>query len=555
VHRPLIGALAAGALLITPGAGLAASPPQSIELSGTARDFRGYDLQADRGLPRGHVDFENANGGPETGIVTAQLGADGLPVYAKDGVMSANTHGGARFDEWFRDTPTVNLAEPLALTLDRQPNGSYRFDDQTFFPLDGRGWVARGDEPPRVGGHNFSFTVALRSELLYRGGETIAITGDDDIWLFLNGRLAIDLGGIHGPMSGIVDLDQQAARLGLQSGRAIDVDLFVAERHTTGSTLTLTTPRLGFDPGTAAVAAASATPTAGDTLTCSAAGWHPDLTLTYAWTRDGAPIAGADGAAYATTGADGGRSLACEVTGRRRGVATATSDAIAVAVRPEPEPDPGPDEKPPPPTPPAVTVTEAPNALTNAREIRIAFVSGPAASSYECRLDDGPWAPCASPHTFARLSGGLHRVEVRSVTADGRRGTGSVVSFEVNPYPPGVRIARGALRANRHGAVTVRLACSPREGGGHGQCRGTVVLRGTVRSGGRRRTIVLGSSSFATTAGRTATPRVRLTRAGRRLLARAGRRGIAVRVLVDAHDLAGNRARTSGARLLRGDGR
>ena len=36
---------------------------------------------------------------------------------------------------WFRDTPLVNIAEPLSLTLTRQANGSYQHNDQTFFPF------------------------------------------------------------------------------------------------------------------------------------------------------------------------------------------------------------------------------------------------------------------------------------------------------------------------------------------------------------------------------------------------------------------------------------
>jgi hypothetical protein len=43
---------------------------------------------------------------------------------------------------------------------------------------------------------------------------------------------------------------------------------------------------------------------------------------------------------------------------------------------------------------------------------------------------------------------------------------------------------------------------------------------------------------------------VRLTKGGRTLLAKAGGRGLRVRVVLDANDLAGNRARTSVARTL-----
>lgn len=556
MHGRLLGALAAGALLLPAGTALADEPPASVTLSGTARDFRGWDLPPDGGLPRGHVDFENLNGGHETGIVLASLGADGLPVYAKDGISSATTNGRAPFDQWFRDVTDVNLPEPLALTLDRRIDGTYRYDAPGFFPLDGSGWVGLGSEPARNAAdgrpHNFSFTVELHTELLYTGTETIEIRGDDDIWLFVNGRLALDLGGVHGPLSGNVDLSQHAARLGLAPGRLHDLDLFVAERHTSASSLRVQTPRLGFAAGDATVTAPGGRATAGDTLTCTTSAWPENAALTHAWLRDGAPVAGAEAATYATSDADGGRSLACEVTGSRRTAATATSAALAVAARAEPRPE----QKPPPPVdtplaaPPAVTVTEPPSPLTPTRRVRIAFATDPAAASYECRIDDGPWTPCTSPWTVDGLNGGDHRVEVRAVTADGRRGPAAVHGFQVNPYPPGLATAAGPLTASSAGAVALRLTCSPREGEGRGACRGTAELRRTTVVRGRRRTTVLGRARFETTAGLTATPSVKLTKAGRTLLARVGARGLRVRVVLDANDLAGNRARTSVVRTL-----
>jgi fibro-slime domain-containing protein len=56
-------------------------------------------------------------------------------------------------------------------------------------------------------------------------------TGDDDLWVFINNRLVIDLGGVHGPESASVNLDT----LGLTAGNTYNFDLFFAERHTSGS--------------------------------------------------------------------------------------------------------------------------------------------------------------------------------------------------------------------------------------------------------------------------------------------------------------------------------
>jgi len=197
-------------------------------IRGIVRDFKRGDK------PGGHPDFETFMGAGEKGIVAMQLGADLKPVYV-DGKHQFTTTK-ANFDQWYRNVDGVN--KPYLLYLVVEPNGLvFTFDSDAFFPLDGQGWGNEGANPD----HNFGFTTEVHTQFQYNGGETFLFKGDDDVWVFINGKLAIDLGGLHPVQMDTVSLDAQAATLGITKGKVYSLDLFHAERHSTASNFRIDT--------------------------------------------------------------------------------------------------------------------------------------------------------------------------------------------------------------------------------------------------------------------------------------------------------------------------
>ncbi len=213
-----------------------ADVPQNMDGCGTTILAVIRDFKADG------QNFEGPNIGDDKGLVAPELGPDRKPVFVPT-APTWSVKDPAQMNNWYRTVDGLNKAYKLEMWF--APNsGVSSFQSTSFFPLDGKGWDVV------TNGHNYFFTTEIHTRFKYQGGESFKFTGDDDVWVFINGKLAIDLGGVHTARDASIDIDARATELGLVKGNVYDFDMFQAERHTYDSNFRADTNLNFVDCGT-----------------------------------------------------------------------------------------------------------------------------------------------------------------------------------------------------------------------------------------------------------------------------------------------------------------
>ena len=227
---------------------------------GSGKEGRnGYEA---RGVPRRGTgtseDFGADNCTYTKGMVEPVLGSNGVPVRVKE--LPETCTNAVHLDYWFlpevintgTDGKQYTNATCRDLELELTDDGFWlgQRDDGSkeggLFFLDDFRWLDEAGTVENIyydslsgnkGYHNFGFAMKIQAKFEYVPGQYFEFNGDDDVWVFINNRLVVDIGGQHTKEFGAVDLDT----LGLTEGETYPFHIFYAERKQTQSNFMMRT--------------------------------------------------------------------------------------------------------------------------------------------------------------------------------------------------------------------------------------------------------------------------------------------------------------------------
>lgn len=166
----------------------------------------------------------------------------GMAVNAYDSIILTENNGVYSFDaangKSHYDTNSRSIYEDDSVTA------------KQFYPIDGLGYDAiLGDTTDKANDSgsnrpehpNGNYALRGEAQFIYRDDLYFEFSGDDDVYMYINGVLALDLGGAHGICTKRVNLKDVAQQCHLTEGEVATFTFFYMERNSDASNFKIET--------------------------------------------------------------------------------------------------------------------------------------------------------------------------------------------------------------------------------------------------------------------------------------------------------------------------
>lgn len=186
-----------------------------------------------------------------TTVTGTDMKEHSVPIYGmavdayKSIVLTDNGTGTYSFEAGYSGTKKDVRYDRESGTIYNGTNGG---DESGFYPLEDLGYEQPGlltaTSKVNNGAKNGSFTLRGESQFVYNKDSNLyfTFTGDDDVYMYINGVLALDLGGAHGRNSKTVELNKlDPVKYGLVEGQVATFTFFYMERCSDASTFGIKT--------------------------------------------------------------------------------------------------------------------------------------------------------------------------------------------------------------------------------------------------------------------------------------------------------------------------
>ena len=212
------------------------APDGNLLIEDDSNLYGGYIGKSIQVKNTGGLHIDTSGGSAMTACGVPLNDTEGTAGITGDAAITSST----TFAQWYRDILGVNLATRHSISLTLGDKGVYEYLDDEFYPVDQRLFGNGGD----VHNNFFTYTVEAYFEYSACTGQFIEFMGADDAWIYIDGSMVIDLGGIAAATDQRIDL----GRLGLIDGETYTMQLFFAHRAEGGSQFNLrTNVELGND--------------------------------------------------------------------------------------------------------------------------------------------------------------------------------------------------------------------------------------------------------------------------------------------------------------------